>query len=90
MNSKEPKEQSIQIQKKKILRNYIILSAILCLAVGCPIVILYEVTEIQLILLGTILITISSLYYFTKDHKLDEELKQCNGNTTSKDASTNK
>lgn len=74
MNSKE---QSIQIQKKKLLRNYIILSAILCLAVGCPIVILYEVTDIQIVLIGTILLTISSLYYFTEDHKIDDKLKQC-------------
>lgn len=83
MKLKEPKEQSIQIiqsiqiQKKKLLRNYIILSAILCLAVGCPIVILYEVTDIQIVLIGTILFTISSLYYFTKDHKIDDKMKQC-------------
>lgn len=77
MKSKEPKEQSIQIQKKKLLRNYIILSAILCLAVGCPIVILYEAADIQIVLIGTILFTISSLYYLTEDHKLDNKLKQC-------------
>lgn len=74
---KEPKEQSIQIQKKKLLRNYIILSAILCLAVGCPIVILYEAADIQIVLIGTILFAISSLYYLTEDHKLDNKLKQC-------------
>lgn len=86
----EQTEKSIQIQKKKLLINYILLSAILCFTVGCPIVARYDLTEIQFYLLGAVLVTISSLYYIPKNHKLNNKLKQCCNNSTSKDTSTDK
>lgn len=86
----EQKEKNIQTQKKKLLRNYVLLSAILCFAVGCPIVTRYDLTEIQFYLLGAVLVTISNLYYIPKNHKLNNKLKQCCNNNTSKDTSTDK
>lgn len=77
-------EKDIQNKRRKIDRNFILLSLINGL-IGCIIVTItnYDFTDSQICLLGTILIIPSALYYSTKNQQLTDELKQLHNNETS-------